>query len=78
MLPEMPWQVGEPVVLPHGDGTATVLYFDLPFDHVCRVVEFYSYRTLGNMWVTQRQPVAHRLTREEIAWMDSPAALVRG
>ena len=44
----MAWEVGEPVVLPHGDGTETVLYFDLPFDHVCGLVEFYSYRTLSD------------------------------
>ena len=73
----MPWLVGEPVVLPHGDGIETVVNFDLPVDHVCGLVEFYSYRTLGNMVVARRQPVAHRLTREEIAWMDSPAALAR-
>ena len=77
MLLWMAWDVGEPIVLPHGDGSETVWYFDLPFDHVCGVVEFYTYRTLRNMWVTQRQPVAHRLTPEEIARMDSPAALAR-
>ena len=73
----MAWEVGEPVVLPHGDGTETVLYFDLPFDHVCGLVEFYSYRTLSDVWVTRRQPFARRLTPAAIAWMDSPAALAR-
>jgi len=52
--------------------------FDLPLDHSCGVSELFAYRTLRDVWVTRRQPFARRLTPEEIAWMDSPAALVRG